>query len=79
MYKQSHELFAQQEQLEAQITKLTTTREKLVVQSKKLKEECKLFKDGTSWDPKSDSCDKEKLATEQIGKIDASLTKKNKS
>ncbi|OEF24109.1 hypothetical protein [Vibrio rumoiensis] len=76
LYDQSHELFEKQTTLEDQVAKLSTTRDKLATQNEKFAKECKLFKEGTSWDPKSDSCDKEKLATEQLVKLNTSITKK---
>ncbi|MBD1575643.1 hypothetical protein HC723_04135 [Vibrio sp. S11_S32] len=78
MYEQSHELFVKQGALQTDITKLSTTREKLIAQTKNFTEQCKLFKDGTSWDPKSDSCAKEKLAKEQTIKLTNSLNNKQK-
>lgn len=76
LYDQSHELFEKKQSLQEQIAKLSKTREKLQVQNEKFIEDCKLFKEGTSWDAKSDSCAKQKLATEQLGKLDASIKKK---
>ena len=78
LYQQSHELFSKQETLQKDIAKMSTTRDKLVVQTKNFTEQCKLFKEGTSWDPKSDSCDNEKLAIDQTKKLNNSLSNKQK-
>ncbi|HBV78014.1 MULTISPECIES: hypothetical protein [Vibrio] len=78
LYDKSHELFEKQTALEAQVNKLSITYDKLASQTEKFTKECKLFKEGTSWDPKSDSCDKEKLAKEQLGKLRTSIAKNKK-
>ncbi|WP_194089359.1 hypothetical protein [Vibrio hibernica] len=78
LYQQSHELFSKQEALQKDIAKMSATRDKLVVQTKNFTEQCKLFKEGTSWDPKSDSCDNEKLAIDQTKKLNNSLSNKQK-
>ncbi|MGF1747880.1 MULTISPECIES: chromosome partitioning protein ParA [Vibrio] len=73
MFEQSQELFKRESELKTEVAKLEQEKAKLVPESKSLKKDCDLFLAGTSWDAKSDSCDRHDRVTSRLSQIDQML------
>lgn len=70
LLERSRELFQRELKVKQQLEALQKERDLLEPKLPKLKEECDLFLDGTSWDVKSDSCDKQDEANSRLSQID---------
>ncbi|WP_047045742.1 chromosome partitioning protein ParA [Vibrio mexicanus] len=70
MFERSRELFQRELLVKQELAKLEEEREKLYPTLAPLKEACDLYLAGTSWDVKSDSCDRQDAANSRISEID---------
>lgn len=70
MLERSRELFQQELKVKQELEALEQERESLVPKITKLKKECDLFLEGTSWDAKSDSCDKQDEASSRLSQVE---------
>ncbi|KII75724.1 hypothetical protein [Vibrio renipiscarius] len=70
LLERSRELFQRELKVKDELKALLEERETLEPKLKTLKEACDTYLDGTSWDAKSDSCDKQDEATSRISQID---------
>ncbi|PMO63967.1 hypothetical protein BCT06_06105 [Vibrio breoganii] len=68
--------FQDQLRLQQEVNELHTQRAKLINTLNSLVKECQIYLDGTSWDAKSDSCDRKKVASDRLKKIDESIDAK---
>ncbi|ANS85301.1 chromosome partitioning protein ParA [Vibrio scophthalmi] len=69
LLERSRELFQRELQVKQELEALMQERQKLEPKLESLKEECNTYLDGTSWDAKSDSCDKQDEASSRISQI----------
>ncbi|WP_367988890.1 chromosome partitioning protein ParA [Vibrio sp. NTOU-M3] len=58
MFERSRELFQKELKVKQELESLQKEQESLLPKIKALKKECDVYLEGTSWDAKSDSCDK---------------------
>ncbi|GEA50176.1 hypothetical protein VIN01S_09800 [Vibrio inusitatus NBRC 102082] len=68
--------FQDQLRLQQEVNELHTQRAKLISTLNSLVKECQIYLDGTSWEAKSDSCDRKKVASDRLKKIDESIDAK---
>jgi chromosome segregation ATPase len=73
MFEQSQELFKREAELKTEVAKLEQEKSQLTPNLKRWKKDCDLFLEGTSWDAKSDSCDRYDSATSRISQIEQML------
>ena len=73
MFEQSQELFKRESELKTEVAVLEQEKSKLLPESKLLKKDCDLFLEGTSWDAKSDSCDRNDKVNSRLSQIDQML------
>ena len=73
MFEQSQELFKREAELKAEVAKLEQEKSKITPDLERLKKDCDLFLAGTSWDAKSDSCDRYDASTSRISQIEQML------
>ncbi|MFA0085580.1 chromosome partitioning protein ParA [Vibrio sp. 10N.286.49.C2] len=73
MFEQSQELFKRESELKTEVAVLEQEKSKLLPESKSLKKDCDLFLEGTSWDAKSDSCDRNDKVNSRLSQIDQML------
>ncbi len=73
LFEQSQELFKRETELKAQVATLEQEKSQLSQDQKRLKRDCDLFLEGTSWDAKSDSCDRYDAASSRLSQIDQLL------
>jgi DNA repair exonuclease SbcCD ATPase subunit len=70
MLERSREVFQKELKVSQELESLTKEREKLIPKIKKLKKECDVYLDGTSWDVKSDVCNKHDQATSRLSQVE---------
>ena len=70
MLERSREVFQKELKVTQDLESLTNEREKLIPRIKKLKQECDLYLEGTSWDVKSDACNKHDAATSRLSQVE---------
>ncbi len=68
--ERSREVFQKELKISQELESLEQEREKLVPKIGKLKKECDVYLEGTSWDIKSDVCNKHDEATARLSQID---------
>ncbi|GAB7220155.1 hypothetical protein [Vibrio comitans] len=68
--------FQDQLRLQQEVNDLHIQRAKLITTLNSLVKECQIYLDGTSWDAKSDACDRKKVASDRLKKIDESIDAK---
>jgi uncharacterized coiled-coil DUF342 family protein len=68
--------FLTQFKLQQEIAQLNKERAKLVSTLNKLVSECQVYLDGTSWDAKSDACDRKEVASKRLKTIDETINSK---
>ncbi|MCY9804819.1 chromosome partitioning protein ParA [Vibrio scophthalmi] len=69
LLERSRELFQRELQVKQELEALMQERQELEPKLEALKTECNTYLDGTSWDAKSDSCDKQDEASSRISQI----------
>ncbi|GAL36500.1 chromosome segregation ATPase [Vibrio maritimus] len=73
MFEQSQELFKREAELKAEVAKLEQERAQITPNLERLKQDCDLYLEGTSWDAKSDSCERYDSATASLSQIEQML------
>ncbi|MEZ8826932.1 chromosome partitioning protein ParA [Vibrio amylolyticus] len=73
MFERSRELFQKELRIQQEVEDLDQEREKLLPIIETLKAQCDVYLDGTSWDAKSDSCDKQDEANSRLSQINQML------
>ncbi len=68
--ERSREVFQKELKISQELESLEKEREELVPKITNLKKECDLYLEGTSWDVKSDVCNKHDEATSRLSQID---------
>lgn len=69
LLERSRELFQRELKVKQELEALMQERQELEPKLETLKTECNTYLDGTSWDAKSDSCDKQDEANSRISQI----------
>lgn len=69
MFERSRELFQQELKVKMELEALEKERESLLPKIAALKTDCDAYLEGTSWDAKSDSCDKQDEANSRLSQI----------
>ncbi|MGR5118152.1 chromosome partitioning protein ParA [Vibrio astriarenae] len=69
MLERSRELFQRELTVKAKLAKLEDQRDELIPSIERLKKDCDLFLEGTSWDAKSDACDRQDEANSRLSQI----------
>lgn len=69
MFERSRELFRKELQISQELEKLEKERDSILPNVEPLKKECDVFLEGTSWDAKSDACDKHDAANSRLSDI----------
>ncbi|HAS6346937.1 chromosome partitioning protein ParA [Vibrio sp. IRLE0018] len=70
VFERSRDIFRREMEISQDLEKLEKEREILVPTLEKLKKECEIYLAGTSWDAKSDACDKQDEASSRLSQID---------
>lgn len=70
MFERSRELFQQELKVKQELEALEKEREDLAPKLITLKKECDVYLEGTSWDAKSDACDKQDEANSRLSQIE---------
>lgn len=70
MFERSRELFQQELKVKQQLEALEQEREELGPRIEELKKACDLYLEGTSWEAKSDSCDKQDEASSRLSQVE---------
>ncbi|WP_038174388.1 chromosome partitioning protein ParA [Vibrio pacinii] len=70
LLERSRELFQQELKVKQELEALEQERESLAPKIIQLKKECDLFLEGTSWDAKSDACDKQDEASSRLSQVE---------
>ncbi|ELP5729925.1 chromosome partitioning protein ParA [Vibrio vulnificus] len=70
VFERSRDIFRREMEIGQDLEKLEKERETLVPKLEKLKKECEIYLSGTSWDAKSDACDKQDEASSRLSQID---------
>lgn len=70
LLERSRELFQQELKVKQELEALEQERESLAPKITQLKKECDLFLEGTSWDAKSDACDKQDEASSRLSQVE---------
>ncbi|MBF9000450.1 MULTISPECIES: chromosome partitioning protein ParA [Vibrio] len=70
VFERSREIFQKELKTKQELEKLQKERDDLAPKIKELKKACDLYLAGTSWDAKSDSCDKQDEAKARLGQLD---------
>lgn len=70
MFERSRELFQQELKVAQELEALEKEREELAPKVVALKKECDIYLDGTSWDAKSDSCDRQDEAQSRMSQVE---------
>lgn len=73
MFGQSQQLFKRETELKAEVAKLNKEKSTLEQNQSKLKQQCDLYLDGTSWDARSDSCERFDDLTARLSQINQML------
>lgn len=74
MFERSRELFQQELKVKMELEALEKEREDLQPKIVALKKQCDAYLQGTSWDAKSDSCDKQDEANSRLSQINQMIT-----
>lgn len=74
MFERSRELFQQELKVKMELEALQKEREQLQPKIVALKKQCDAYLKGTSWDAKSDSCDKQDEANSRLSQINQMIT-----
>lgn len=74
MFERSRELFQQELKVKMELEALEKEREELQPKIVALKKQCDAYLQGTSWDAKSDSCDKQDEANSRLSQINQMIT-----
>ncbi|MDR9827919.1 chromosome partitioning protein ParA [Vibrio sp. FNV 38] len=69
MLERSRELFQRELSIKTELAQLEDKRDELIPSLKQLKKDCDLFLEGTSWDVKSDACDKQDELNSQLSQV----------
>lgn len=69
MFERSRELFRKELEISQALEKLEQERDSILPNLAPLKKECDVFLEGTSWDAKSDACDKHDAANSRLSDI----------
>lgn len=69
MFEGSRDLFRRELKVSQELEALQTEKSQLEPKLKVLKKECDIYLDGTSWDAKSDSCDKQDEVNSRLSQI----------
>ncbi|KHT48551.1 chromosome partitioning protein ParA [Vibrio sinaloensis] len=69
LFERSRELFQQELKVKMELEALEKEREQLLPKIDALKADCDAYLEGTSWDAKSDSCDKQDEANSRLSQI----------
>ncbi|MBW3696914.1 chromosome partitioning protein ParA [Vibrio sp. T187] len=69
MFERSRELFRKELEISQALEKLEQERDSILPNLEPLKKECDVFLEGTSWDAKSDACDKHDAANSRLSDI----------
>lgn len=69
MFERSRELFQQELKVKLELEALEKEREELEPKLVTLKKACDVYLEGTSWDAKSDSCDKQDEASARLSQV----------
>lgn len=70
MFERSRELFQQELKVKMELESLENERDQLVPKIAALKKQCDVYLEGTSWDAKSDSCDKQDEAQSRLSQVE---------
>ncbi|OIQ26483.1 chromosome partitioning protein ParA [uncultured Vibrio sp.] len=73
MFERSRELFQKELRIKQEVESLEQEREKLLPVIETLKAQCDVYLEGTSWDAKSDSCDKQDEANSRLSQVNQML------
>ncbi|CAH0526032.1 chromosome partitioning protein ParA [Vibrio hippocampi] len=73
MFGQSQEIFKRETELQSEIAKLNKEKQQLEKDKPKLEKQCNLYLEGTSWDARSDSCDRFDDLTARLSQINQML------
>ncbi|WP_394243093.1 chromosome partitioning protein ParA [Vibrio astriarenae] len=69
MLERSRELFQRELTVKSELAKLEDQRDEIIPTIDRLKKDCDLFLEGTSWDAKSDACDRQDEASSRLSQI----------
>ncbi|WP_341663884.1 chromosome partitioning protein ParA [Vibrio sp.] len=69
MFERSRELFQQELKVKQELEALEKERDDLQPKLKQLKADCDLYLEGTSWEAKSDACDKQDEANSRLSHV----------
>lgn len=70
MFERSRELFQQELKVSQELEVLEKEREELAPKIVELKKQCDIYLEGTSWDAKSDACDKQDEAQSRLSQVE---------
>lgn len=70
MFERSRELFQQELKVSQELEALEKEREELAPKIVELKKQCDIYLEGTSWDAKSDACDKQDEAQSRLSQVE---------
>lgn len=70
MFERSRELFQQELKVSQELEALEKEREELAPKIVALKKQCDIYLEGTSWDAKSDACDKQDEAQSRLSQVE---------
>ncbi|KJY83335.1 chromosome partitioning protein ParA [Vibrio galatheae] len=70
MFERSREIFQQELKVKIELESLEKEREELGPKIAELKKACDIYLDGTSWDAKTDSCDKQDEAQSRLSQVE---------
>ncbi|PMH44922.1 chromosome partitioning protein ParA [Vibrio sp. 10N.286.49.B3] len=70
MFDRSKELFLREASIQKDLEKLEQEKQSLLPKLNTLRKECDVYLEGTSWDSKSDSCDKQDEANSRLSQIE---------
>ncbi len=70
VFERSREVFQRELKLKQELQALQTEREELIPKIKTLKKACDVYLAGTSWDAKSDACDRQDEANARLSQVD---------
>ncbi|MGF1694406.1 chromosome partitioning protein ParA [Vibrio lamellibrachiae] len=73
MFERSRELFQKELRIQQEVESLEKEREELLPIIESLKTQCDVYLEGTSWDAKSDSCDRQDEANSRLSQVNQML------
>ena len=74
MLERSRELFQQELKVKQELEALEKERDGLQPKLKQLKDDCDLYLAGTSWEAKSDACDKQDAANSRLSHVNQMIS-----